>query len=389
MTKQASTPVPAGTPRGSFNVRSLLGVNTLLIFIPIALLLRASGGSDVAIFLTSGLAIIPLAGLIGTATEVIAAKLGPSLGGLINATLGNAAELIITIFALRAGLVELVKASLVGSILGNLLLILGLSLLVGGLKHGVQTFEKRAASVNATLVILAFLALVIPTAFDSAILAGEDGAGRELLLSEGIGLVMIVLYGLYILYTLRQPKTVTGHELGEAAEALHHAEMSMSSALIMLAAATLGIVFMSETLVGTVEAVGASIGLSEFFIGIIIVPLIGNVAEHLVAIQVAYKNRMDLSLGISLGSSLQIALFVAPVLVFVSLLFTEKLVLVFNPYELLALATASLVAALVSQDGESNWLEGAMLLAVYIIFGFGFFLLPAIGEPHSAMLFMR
>jgi Ca2+:H+ antiporter len=354
----------------------------LLVFLPIALIGRAAGWGDLSVFTTSALAIIPLASLIGHSTEALAAKLGPTIGGLINVTLGNAAELIITIFALRAGLVELVKASIIGSILGNLLLVLGLSLFLGGLKHGVQRFDRRTASMNATMVIFAFLALAIPSGFEQGLLGAADGLNRELFFSEGIALVLIALYGASVFYALRSPKEsplqAMEQDFVAAAEETHTAHMSTPVALGLLAFATVGIVLMSESLVGTVEAVGKSIGLSELFIGIIIVPLIGNVAEHLVAIQVALKNRMDLSVNISLGSSLQIALFVAPVLVFTSLLFENKLLLVFSAYELLALAVASVVAALVSQDGESNWIEGLQLLAVYIIFGLAFFLLPAV-----------
>ena len=368
----------------SFQLSNFLNLNLLLIFLPVALIGRALHWSDVFVFVASGLAIMPLSELIGESTEIISVKLGQRIGGLINATLGNAAELIITIFALSAGLTELVKASIVGSILGNLLLVMGFSFIVGGLRHGLQTFERRTASMNATLVILAFLALAIPSAFDPALLgADRAGAGREQFFSEGIALIMIILYGLMLIYSLRDPQARVGHIPQEGGE---HAPVNMRRAVVILALATIGIVFMSETLVGTVEPVAHGLGLSQFFIGIIIVPLIGNVAEHIVAVQVAAKNQMDLSMSISLGSSLQIALFVAPVLVFVSLFFKEKLLLVFNAYELLALATASIVAMLVSQDGESNWLEGVLLLAVYLILGLAFFLLPdaatAIGATH-------
>ncbi len=369
----------------SFQLSNWLNLNLLLVFLPIALIGRALHWSDVFVFVASGLAIIPLSELIGESTEVISVKLGQRIGGLINATLGNAAELIITIFALSAGLTELVKASIVGSILGNLLLVTGFSFVVGGLRHGMQTFERRTASMTATLVILAFLALAIPSGFDIALLgADKGGAGRELFFSEGIALIMIILYALTVLYSLSDPQARVGHVPAEGSEP---APVNMRRALGILALATIGIVFMSETLVGTVEPVAHGLGLSQFFIGIIIIPLIGNVAEHIVAVQVAAKNQMDLSMSISLGSSLQIALFVAPVLVFVSLFFKEKLLLVFNPYELLALAAASIVAALVAQDGESNWLEGALLLAVYLILGLAFFLLPdaaagAVGATH-------
>jgi Ca2+:H+ antiporter len=370
------------TPKG-FQLRSLLSINLLLIFVPVALIAKAAGWGESAIFVAAALAIVPLSGLIGHATEMIAVKTGPRIGGLINATLGNAAELIITIFALRAGLTDLVKASIVGSILGNLLLVLGFSLFVGGIKNGIQRFERHTASLNSTMVVLAFLVLAIPSAFDAALRTTGDAASRELFFSEGIGVIMIVLYALFTLYAMRTPNA---HVLEDNAEAAKEAledehitttNVNMGYALALLAGATIGIVFMSEALVGAVEPVAKSIGLSEFFVGIIVVPLIGNVAEHIVAVQVAYKNRMDLSMGISLGSSLQIALFVAPVLVFISLLFPQKLLLIFNPYELLALATASIVAALVSQDGESNWMEGVQLLALYLVLALAFFLLPS------------
>jgi Ca2+:H+ antiporter len=362
---------------------NLLSLKLLLIFLPIALLGRALGWSDTIVFTASGLAIVPLSDLLGESTETLSMKLGQRLGGLINATLGNAAELIITIFALHAGLTELVKASIIGSILGNLLLVTGFSFLVGGLKNGLQTFDRRTASMNATLVILAFLALAIPSGFDNAILgSGADAQVRETFFSAGIAFVMIILYGLSLVYTFRDPQSLTAqgpeHEVTSVP-----GSVNMRRVLIVLLLVTIGIVVMSETLVGTVEPVAHSLGLSQAFIGIIIVPLIGNVAEHVVAMQVAFKNRMDLSISISLGSSLQVALFVAPVLVFVSLLFPQKLLLVFTPYELLALATASIVAALVSQDGESNWLEGAQLLAVYVILALAFFLLPSATEPAA------
>jgi Ca2+:H+ antiporter len=380
LTATTTAPKPQG-----FNPRSLLSLNLLLLFIPIALITKASGGNELIVFITAGLAIIPLSELIGHSTEVVAVKTGPKIGGLINATLGNAAELIITIFALRAGLLELVRASIIGSILGNLLLVLGFSLLIGGLKNGIQRFERHTASINGTMVILAFLILAIPSAFDPALRTSIDAAQRELFFSEGIAIIMIVLYALFMVYALRTPQSHILEDTKEAAEEAvedeQHTDVNIGRALIILVAATIAIVFMSEALVGAVEPVTQSIGLPEFFVGIIIVPLIGNVAEHLGAVKVAYKNRMDLSMSISLGSSLQVALFVAPVLVFISLLFPQKLLLVFNGYELLALATASIVAAQVSQDGESNWLEGVQLLALYVVLALAFFLLPAVAGP--------
>lgn len=359
----------------SFDLTKLLNLNLLLVFGVIAVFLRLGGGDDVAIFATSALAIIPLAGLIGQATEEIAARTGPQIGGLLNATLGNAAELIITIFALREGLVELVRASIIGSMLGNVLLVMGLAILLGGLKNGLQTFDRRAASMNATLLILAFMALAIPSLFDATFVENQEFAS-ELLLSEGIAAILIALYVANIVYSLFAHDTA-------ALDAHHHAPTwSTGFAGIVLAGATLGIVFMSEFLVGTVEPVVEELGWSELFVGVIIVPIIGNVAEHLVAVQVAIKNRMELSMTIALGSSLQIALFVAPVLVFISLLFDNKLILAFSLPEVIALAAANYVAALVAQDGESNWYEGLMLLSVYVIIALAFFLLP---ETHEAV----
>jgi len=351
-------------------LRKFLSVYILLIFVPIAIALRLSDGDPVTIFVASALAIVPLAALMGTSTEEIAVRTGPQIGGLLNATLGNAAELIITIFALREGLLELVRASIIGSILGNLLLVMGLSLLLGGLKNGIQVFDRRGAMMNATLLILAFMALAIPSIFDVTFVELE-AFQSELLLSEGIALILIILYAGNIVYSL------VAHEgTGAASEIHHEPQWSMPTALGVLAAATVAIVFMSESLVTTVEPVVEELGWSELFVGVIIVPIIGNAAEHLVAVQQALKNRMELSMTIALGSSLQVALFVAPVLVFISLLFEDKLILAFTVPEVVALAAASYVGSLVAEDGETNWFEGLMLLGVYLIIALAFFLLP-------------
>lgn len=346
----------------------------LLIFVPIALIAELTHMDPVLIFIFAALAVIPLAGLVGEGTEELALHTGPRVGGLLNATLGNAAELIITIFAIRAGLLELVKASIIGSILGNLLLVMGLSLLVGGLRNGVQFFDRRNASINATLVLMALMALFVPSLFDEAL---QVDLAAELGLSEGVAIIMIILYGLTIVYSFtakpEESKNVTTREAAD----VHEAKWTVRQALAVLAVSTVGIVLMSEALVGAVEHVTVQLGLTEFFIGIIVIPLVGNVAEHLVAVQVAGKNQMELSLAVSLGSSLQIALFVAPVLVFIALLFNQRLLLVYNSFELVALAAASVISAFIALDGESNWLEGATLLAVYAILALAFFFLPA------------
>jgi len=325
----------------------------------------------VLVFGACCLGLIPLAGQMGSATEELAERAGARVGGLLNATLGNAAELIITLAAIRAGLLELVKASITGSIIGNLLLVLGFSLLVGGLRNGVQRFSHEHTGRYATLLTLAVLALIIPSVFSQTIANPADV--RVETLSLGVALMMIVLYGLGLFYSMRvaegilppsavatKPRTLTG----------------IRRSLLRLVVATLGVVVLSEILVQTIEPLVKASGVSEFFLGIILVPVIGNVAEHLTAVNVARRNRIELSLEIAFGSSLQIALLVAPLLVFLSPLLGHPLSLVFNPFELLALLASVVVSALISSDGESNWLEGSVLIALYAILALAFWLLP-------------
>lgn len=357
----------------------------LLVLVPIAIAGRFLDWSPVLVFATAALGVVPLAGWMGVATEELAVHTGPRLGGLLNATLGNAAELIITLVALRAGalnpelregLNELVKASITGSILGNVLLILGLSILSGGLRHGTQRFNRTQAGVNSTMLILAVIALGVPSLFGHAIEAVDHDAVEYL--SLGVAGVMIFVYALSIAYAFGLGVVDRGQGSDPpAAEEVHHvAQWPVYMAVGVLAVATFFIAWLSEVLVGTVEPVVTQLGITEFFLGIIIVPLVGNVAEHIVAVQVAVKNRMELSLAISLGSSLQIALFVAPVLIFTSLLLGNPITLVFNQFELIALVGGVLIASLIALDGESNWLEGAQLLVVYVIIGMAFFFLP-------------
>jgi len=344
----------------------------LLIFVPVALIAELAKWNEVVIFVTAALAVIPLAGLMGESTEVLAEKTGPRIGGLLNATLGNAAELIITLFAISAGLIDLVKASIIGSILGNLLLVLGLSILAGGLKNGLQKFDRSHVGLDATMTILAVIAISVPSIFNAAI---EPDTMRVEELSLTAAIAMLVIYGLSILYQLRS-RTEEEVDAGPAVKPTHKVHWTTKQALGVLVLATIGIALMSEFLVGSVEPVTKQLGFSEFFVGIIIIPIIGNVAEHMVAVQVAMKNKMDLSLSIALGSSLQIALFVAPVLVFLSLLLGHPLTLEFNGFEMISLTAAAVIAAFVAIDGESNWLEGAMLMIVYAIVALAFFFLP-------------
>lgn len=348
-------------------------LSLLLVALPLSILAEVLDWGPIWVFVLSAAAVIPLAQYIGEGTEALAVRTGPRLGGLLNATLGNAAELIITILAIREGLLELVKASITGSILGNLLLVMGFSMVVGGVRHGVQSFDPKHASRNAILLVLAVIALLIPSVLSHYV--GADTDLRVEALSLGVAAVMIILYVLGLVYSYK----FAGEDLAQepAKAAAHAPSWSMRTAVVVLALATVGVVIASELLVGAVEPVVASLGVSEFFLGIILIPLIGNVAEHLVAVQMAARNQMDLSVEIAVSSSLQIALFVAPVLVFISLLFGNPLQLIFNQLELVALIAGVLITALVSEDGESNWLEGAELLAIYIILALVFFLLPS------------
>jgi len=349
-------------------------IAVLLLVLPFAILAQVLQWSPLAVFILSAIGIIPLAGYIGKATESLAHYTGPRVGGLLNATLGNAAELIITIVAVREGLLELVKASITGSILGNLLLVLGMSILLGGMRHGVQSFNRKQASNNALLLVLTVVILLIPSLLSHYIGNVETPEPKVETLSLGVAAVMIALYIMGLVYSFRVVESpVTVEETGTVGS---QKAWPLRTALVVLALSTVGVAYLSEVLVGAVEPVVSTLGISEFFIGLIFIPIIGNVAEHIVAVQVALKNRMTLSVEIAIASSLQIALFVAPVLVFISLIFGHPLTLVFNPLELIALIAGVLIAALVSADGESNWLEGAELLAIYLILALTFFLMP-------------
>jgi Ca2+:H+ antiporter len=353
-------------------------LSALFIAFPLAILAEYAGWGPLWVFVLSALGVVPMAQYIGLATEALAKITGPRVGGLLNATLGNAAELIITIVAIRQGLLELVKASITGSILGNLLLVLGMSMVLGGYRNGRQTFSQRQASNNAILLALAVVALLIPSLLSHSI--GPNNSLEVEALSLGVAAVMIILYALGILYNFMNDagsaSAAEGAKSSPPEKAHQRPAWPVRTALIVLALATAGVAYLSELLVGAVEPVVSSLGVSEFFLGIILIPIVGNVAEHLVAVKMSLKNQMDLSVEISVASSLQISLFVAPVLVFISLILKHPLQLIFNQFELLALVAGVLIAALVSADGESNWLEGAELLAVYLILGMAFFLLP-------------
>ncbi len=356
----------------------------LLIFVPLAVVAEVFLGEMAwgtqAVFICSALGLIPLAGLLGEATEELAEHTGPKLGGFLNATLGNAAELIITVVALRAGEIELVKASITGSILGNLLLILGFSMLLGGLKHGLQHFDRDLAGLASTMMTLAVVGLVVPTLFFS--LHGEHVDMPLEYLSWGVAGVLLLLYGLSVLFTFTSPllddETGTILPGDEIPQKTHPRRWPVWVAVVVLLISTVATVFLSEFLVGAVEPVVESWGISRMFIGIVLVPFVGNVAEHLVGVQVAIKNKMQLSLTISLSSSMQVALFVAPLLVFISLLMygpAGAMDLHFTIFEVICLGLGVILATFISMDGRSHWMEGASLLAVYAIIALAFFFL--------------
>jgi Ca2+:H+ antiporter len=352
-------------------------LNLLLVFAPIALVLELMRANPIAIFAASGLAIIPLAGWMGRATEHLSEKLGEGLGGLLNATFGNAAELIIALMALRKGLFDVVKASLTGSIIGNVLLVLGLSMLLGGLKYPRQIFNRTAAMMGSTMMGLSAIAMLMPAVFH-IIVRGKANV-QEQDLSLEIAVVLIVTYVLSLLFTLRTHSHLYtgGIDKKDEQEAIGTHGWSKSRSIGTLLAATALVAVMSEFLVGAVEEASKELGLTEVFVGVIVVAIIGNAAEHSTAVLVSLKNKMDLALNIAIGSSMQVALFVAPVLVLASYLFGRPMNLLFTPLEVVAVGVSVAIVTLIAQDGESNWMEGVLLLAVYAILGITFFALPA------------
>lgn len=351
-------------------------LNWLLVFVPISIIAEIAHASPTVIFVTACLAIVPLAGVMGKSTEELASRMGPGIGGLLNATFGNAAELIITLFAIRQGLLEMVKASITGSIIGNILLVLGLSVLAGGCKYRTQTFNARAAGTHATMLVMAVIGLMVPALFVHATPGMSPGADNPRVehLSLFVAAVLIAVYIAGLVFSLVTHKDLFGAVDEEAA---HHATWSKRKAMGYLTVATLFTALESEFLVGSVEEVVKTLGVTELFIGVIVVPIIGNAAEHGTAVLMAMRNKMDLSLGIAVGSSTQIALFVAPVLVFVSLLMGHPMTYVFNHFELVAIGFSVLIANFISQDGETQWLEGVHLLAAYVIIALAFFFIPA------------
>ncbi len=361
-------------------MRQLLqpSLNWLLLFIPAAVWLEhTSPDSHSAIFACACLSVLPLAGWMGRATEHLAERTGEGVGGLLNATFGNAAELIIAIMAMRRGLYDVVKASLTGSIIGNILLVLGAACLAGGWKFKVQRFNASAARNQSTMLTLAVVGLVVPAAFHY--LGGKERI-HEADLSLEISVVLLITYALSLFFSLHTHKRL--FSAAPEAEEVRHPSWSLTRSLSLLFASTALIAWMSEILVGSVEQAAHTMGMTSVFVGVIVVAIIGNAAEHSTAIMVAMKNRMDLSLGIAIGSSIQIALFVAPLLVVASrYLGPRPMDLVFTPAEVVATGLAVTITGQVSSDGESNWFEGVQLLAVYVILALLFYFLPEVHQP--------
>jgi Ca2+:H+ antiporter len=357
-------PQPAGRTRRSFLRPSL---SWLLALIPVSVAAEIAH-AEVLVFFTAAGAILPLAGIIGQSTEQIAAHAGPRLGGFLNATFGNVAELIISVFLILDDEVEVVKASLTGSILGNLLLVLGLSFFVGGLRHREQRYNAQAAGVHSTSLTLAVIGLLMPALF--VLTTGErDFLHREVVSGVVAGLLILLYVGaLAFMMVTHQDLFRTQHEA--------EAQWSLRRGVTVLVVATAFVALESEFLVGALDPAIERLGLSKFFVGLIVVPIVGNAAEHGSAVLFAARNKVDITLEIATGSSTQIALFVAPALVFISLVVGHPMDFIFTPFEIAAVGVSSLIAALISLDGKSNWLEGAQLMAAYLIIAISFFFVP-------------
>ncbi len=355
---------PRGVP-----IQRLLSLG-LLVCLPLTLAAETLGWGDGAVFLCSALAIVPLAIWLSTATEKIAVVLGPAIGALLNAVFGNATELIIALVALKAGLVDIVKASITGTIVSNLLLAMGLSMLAGGIGRQEQTFAPVVARVNGSAMTLAVLAILLPTL---AISTASADPPSELGFSTFVAWVLLVVYGLTLLFSLYTHRSLYEvAQVDEEAEA-GHGRPSLWLWGSVLIAATLGVAYASEVFVGVIETVTEGLGLSALFTGVVLLPLLGGAAEYVTAVSMARKNKMDLSVSVAMGSTLLVALLVAPLLVLLGPLLGHPFDLGFNLFELVAVIMAVLMSNLITLDGRSDWLEGVLLLAIYLILGAGFY----------------
>jgi Ca2+:H+ antiporter len=349
-------------------------LNLLLVALPIALALEFSGASEVLVFFFSALAVVPLAGVIGNSTEQVARYVGPSLGGFLNATFGNAAELIIAVLALREGLVEVVKASLTGSILGNLLLVLGASMLVGGWGRERQLFNRTAAGASGGLLLLTVGAVLMPDIYAETLNGDQPiHSPNIVVISVLVSIVMLGAYAASLVFSLKTHRPLLG---AAAPEEEGPPELTRRNAVALLAVATVLTAIAAEVLVGSIEHAASALGLSDLFVGAVVVAIVGNAAEHFSAVMFARRDHMDLSVGIALGSASQVALLVAPLAVLVSLVVGHPMALVFDHFELGAILIAVLGTCFLVLDGESNWFEGALLLAIYLIIAIIFFFVP-------------
>jgi Ca2+:H+ antiporter len=342
----------------------------LLVFVPVSVIAEFVIKNEPVTFLTSGLAILPLAGLIGRSTDQLSLHVGPRLGGIVNATMGNITELIIAVFLVLGDEFEIVKASLTGSIIGNLLLVLGLSLFAGGLRREEQEFNARAASTHTASLALAVIGLLMPALFVNA--APQDNVIQREVVSAVVATVLIALYLGALIFTL-----VTHEHLFRTPEETERPTWTRNRSIGVLVGAAIAVGVESEFLVGALDHTVEKLGLTKLFVGLIVVPIIGNAAEHSSAVLFALKNKVDVTLEIAIGSSTQIALMVAPLLVFISLIVGHPMDFVFTTFEIAAVGLSTLIVALISLDGRSNWLEGAQLLGAYVIMAVSFFFLRA------------
>jgi Ca2+:H+ antiporter len=363
-------------PRQEVTLAAFVGqskLKWLLLFVPVSLAFEFLILPKIWLFVVSALAIVPLAGLICQSTDELAHRVGPGLGGLLNATFGNATELIIAFFALQAGLQELVKASISGSIIGNILLVLGLSMLIGGWGRPRQTFNRTGAGANSAMLFLATVALVMPAVFDFAIFGSLESTGLTIeYLSILVALVLMVTYFASLVFSLRTHRSIIApHRC-----APEKAKLRLSSSLLLLLIATALVALESELLVSSISEAMSAIGLSEFFMGVVVIAVVGNAAEHSSAVLSARRDEMELSVTIASSSAIQIALFVSPLLILTSLLLGNPMSLVFNAFEIVGIALSVLAVTIVSLDGESNWFEGVQLLAIYAVLVVVFFFVP-------------
>jgi Ca2+:H+ antiporter len=349
-------------------------IYVLLIFAPIAAGLEFVHADHLVLFVISAIALIPLAKLIGDSTEHLSTHYGPTAGSLLNVTFGNAAEIIIAVTAISAGLLDLVKASITGAIIGNILLILGLSIVAGGFRYKEQSFSRENIGVQSSMLFLAIIGLAVPTILAITILSPSENQGQVQLLSDALAIILLIVYILGIVFTFITHKHLfTPLETSEDMQESHGTHWSKKKSFLLLAASMAGVIVVSEILVASVETTGKELGFGQLFVGAVIVGIVGNAAEHSSAILLSLKGKIELSIGIAAGSGTQIALFVVPILVFAGIAMGQPFTLVFTLLELATIFLAAIILNLIVHDGRSNWFEGVMLTAVYIIIAIAFF----------------